>query len=101
MELNVEATAGISDLNLADAGLGVSFARRKCRLTEDIPQGPVTPTFEAICMDRHGVLRKRQTGRGTPSGGRLTEANEADSPTTQGGFLKYEYAFEEEFTSPN
>ena len=94
---SVEAKAGldIGELNLASASLSPSITHHK-GLTGRYVAESLTPLFEAVCIDRKGLLRRRRIGGATPAGGRLTEADpESSEGPGEGGVIPYHYDYEE------
>jgi hypothetical protein len=94
---SVEAKAGlaVADLNLANASLSPRITHSK-GLTGRYLAESLTPLFEAVCIDRKGLLRRRQIGGATPAGGRLTESDADSSEMPEGGrVIPYRYEYEE------
>jgi hypothetical protein len=92
---SVKAVAGLDldTINLASASLAPSLTHSKDLLGSYVAES-LTPIFEAICIDRDGLLRRR-IGAATPAGGRLAPSDGAEEEDTEGSLIPYCYEYEE------
>lgn len=95
VELQTSVGGLPAELNLADASLGFSATRSDAMLSSIVAEGPLTPLFEALCIDRHGLLRQRAVRLATREGGRLepAEFDDDSTPDAEGGVTPYQYVF--------
>ena len=95
-EASATVTARSADIGVPDftnlAGLAADFSIKshKGMETAIIASGDLTPLFEAICMDKTGVLRKRRIAAAAP-GGRLLDADLAGSDREDARFIHWSY----------
>jgi len=95
-EASATVTASAADIEIPDftnlAGLASNFSIKshKGMETAIVAQGDLTPLFEAICMDRKGILRHRRIAAATPRG-RLLDSDLDENAQQDLRFIQWSY----------